>query len=451
MTIDTDLARAVRAAVAGGAGSDEFGAIPVPESYVGAHLRAEDAETIGKLPRAEKRPSLALRIGAVPTPELAPDEVLIATFASSVNYNTVWSAIFEPVPTFAFLKRLAKTHGYGSRHDLPTHVVGSDACGVVLRTGAAVSRWKPGDRVLVHPNYVALEEPQGHDDAILDPDQRVWGFECNFGGMGELCVARGDQLMPKPEHLSWEEAASMPLVNCTAYRMLVSPNGANMQQGDVVLVWGAGGGLGGFALQYVLAGGGYPVCVVSSEAKAQKCREAGAEWIINRAEEDYRFWDAETGQQNPREHLRLGKKIRELSGGRDVDIVFEHPGRDTFGASVFVTRRGGKVVTCASTTGFMHEFDNRYLWMFAKTIVGSHLANYREGWAANELCRAGRTHPILSRTYPLSEAGQACDDVHDNAHLGKVGVLCLAGGEGEGVLDDDLRARHLPAISRFRT
>ena len=67
----------------------------------------------------------------------------------------------------------------------------------------------------------------------------------------------------------------MPLANCTAYRMLVSPNGANMQQGDVVLIWGAGGGLGGYALQYVLAGGGYPVCVVSSEAKAQKCREAG--------------------------------------------------------------------------------------------------------------------------------------------------------------------------------
>ena len=72
----------------------------------------------------------------------------------------------------------------------------------MLRTGAAVSKWKPGDRVLVHPNYVALEEPAGHDDAILDPDQRVWGFECNFGGMGELCVARGDQLMPKPEHLT---------------------------------------------------------------------------------------------------------------------------------------------------------------------------------------------------------------------------------------------------------
>ena len=161
--------------------------------------------------------------------------------------------------------------------------------------------------------------------------------------------------------------------------------------------------------------------------KAQKCREAGAEWIIDRADEDFRFWDPESGQQNPREQLRLGKTIRELTGGRDVDIVFEHPGRDTFGASVFVTRRGGKIVTCASTTGFMHEFDNRYLWMFAKTIVGSHLANYREGWAANELCRAGRARTRSSpKTYPLTEAGQAADDVHDNAHLGKVGVLCMA-------------------------
>ncbi len=108
MTIDTELARAIRGAVTSGAGSDDFGAIPVPESYVGAYLRAEDAETLGKLPRAEKRPSLALQVGEVPTPELAPDEVLIATFASSVNYNTVWSAIFEPVPTFAFLKRLGQ-------------------------------------------------------------------------------------------------------------------------------------------------------------------------------------------------------------------------------------------------------------------------------------------------------------------------------------------------------
>ena len=176
-----------------------------------------------------------MHLDEVPLPELAPDEALIATMASSINFNTVWSAIFEPVPTFAFLRRFGKVRGaWGKRHDQPFHVVGSDACGVVLRVGSNVSRWKPGDRVLVHPNDVALEDPQGHDDAIQDPDQRVWGFESNYGGLGEVCIAHGDQLMPKPEHLTWEEAASMPLTNCTAYRMLVSPNGANMQQGDVV-------------------------------------------------------------------------------------------------------------------------------------------------------------------------------------------------------------------------
>ena len=180
--------------------------------------------------------------------------------------------------------------------------------------------------------------------------------------------------------------------------MLVSPNGAQMRQGDVVLVWGASGGLGGFALQYVLNGGGYPVCVVSSPEKAQKCREAGAEWVIDRTEQGFRFW-GEDGRQDPKEALRLGKAIRELTGGRDPDIVFEHPGRDTFGASVFVTRRGGKIVTCASTTGFVHEFDNRYLWMFTKTIVGSHLANYAEGWAPTSCAaRGARTRSSRRRT-----------------------------------------------------
>jgi crotonyl-CoA reductase len=449
--VETDLTRAVLDAVESSAPAEAFGAISLPDEYLGVALHADEAETVGKLPRDEKRPSLAMHLEPVPMPELAPDEALIATMASSINFNTVWSAIFEPVPTFAFLSRYAKVRGtWGARHDRPFHVVGSDAAGVVLRVGSNVTKWKPGDRVVVHPNDVALEDPQGHNDAIQDPDQRVWGFESNYGGLGEVCIAKGHQLMPKAEHLSWEEAASMPLVNCTAYRMLVGPNGANMQQGDVVLIWGAGGGLGGFATQYVLNGGGRPVCVVSSEAKAKVCRDMGAEWVIDRRAEDFKFWNPETGRQDPREAMRLGKAIRELTGGRDVDIVFEHPGRDTFGASVFVARRGGKIVTCASTSGFTHEFDNRYLWMFTKSIIGSHLANYAEAWRANELVRAARTHPIISRTYPLAEAGTAADDVYFNRHLGKVGVLCMAPEEGLGVLDPELREQHLEGITRYR-
>jgi crotonyl-CoA reductase len=175
----------------------------------------------------------------------------------------------------------------------------------------------------------------------------------------------------------------------------------------------------------------------------------GAELIIDRSAEGYRFWKDENNQ-DPREWKRLGAKIRELTGGEDPDIVFEHPGRETFGASVYVAKRGGTIVTCASTSGYWHEFDNRYLWMNLKRIVGSHFANYRESWEANRLIAKGAIHPTLSRTYPLIETGQAAYDVHRNLHQGKVGVLCLAPEEGLGVRDQQLRAIHIDQITRFR-
>src|SRR4029079_1298157 len=277
----------------------------------------------------------------------------------------------------------------------------------------------------------------------------IWGFETNFGGLAHLALVKSNQLMPKPAHLTWEEAASPVLVNSTAYRQLVSRNGAGMKQGDVVLIWGASGGLGSYATQMAINGGDTPVCVVSSDTKADIARSMGAELIIDRSAEDYRFWKDEH-TQDPKEWQRLGKKIRSLTGGDDVDIVFEHPGRETFGASVYVARRGGTVVTCASTSGFMHEYDNRYLWMNLKRIVGSHFANYREAWEANRLIAKGLIHPTLSKTFPLEETGQATYEVHRNLHQGKVGVLCLAPEEGLGVRDPETRARHLDKINRFR-
>ena len=309
----------------------------------------------------------------------------------------------------------------------------------MLATGAGVHSWKPGDRVVAHCLSVELEGPDGHNDTMLDPEQRIWGFETNFGGLAEVALVKANQLMPKPEHLTWEEAASPGLVNSTAYRQLVSRNGAGMKQGDNVLIWGASGGLGGFATQYALNGGATPVCVVSNEEKAQICRNMGAELIINRSEEGYKFWKDEH-TQDQKEWRRFGAKIRELTGGEDVDIVFEHPGRETFGASVYAARKGGTIVTCASTSGYMHEYDNRYLWMNLKRIIGSHFANYRESWEANRLIAKGMIHPTLSRTYRLEDVGQAALDVHHNLHQGKVGVLCLAPEEGLGVLNEELRA-----------
>ncbi|HET6153356.1 MAG TPA: zinc-binding dehydrogenase, partial [Marmoricola sp.] len=119
-------------------------------------------------------------------------------------------------------------------------------------------------------------------------------------------------------------------------------------------------------------------------------------------------------------------------------------------ASVYVTRKGGTITTCASTSGYMHEYDNRYLWMNLKKIISSHFANYRESWEANRLIAQGKIHPTLSRVYSLEDVGQAALDVHHNKHQGKVGVLALAPSEGLGVKNEELRAQHLDKINLFR-
>ena len=427
----------------------DFAGIDLPATYRGAVVRKDEADMFAGQESRDKDPRRSLHVDDVPLPELGPGEALVAVMASAINYNTVWTSIFEPLSTFGFLERYGRVSPLAKRHDLPYHVVGSDLAGVVLRTGLGVHAWKPGDEVVAHCLSVELEGPDGHNDTMMDPEQRIWGFETNFGGLAEIALVKSNQLMPKPDHLTWEEAASPGLVNSTAYRQLVSRNGAGMKQGDNVLIWGASGGLGGFATQYALNGGAVPVCVVSSDEKADICRRMGAELIINRSERGYRFWkDEQTA--DPKEWRRLGSDIRDLTGGEDVDIVFEHPGRETFGASVYAARKGGTIVTCASTSGFLHEYDNRYLWMNLKRIIGSHFANYRESWEANRLIAKGMIHPTLSRSYPLDEVGQATYDVHHNLHQGKVGVLCLAPEEGLGVRDAEKRSRHLDAINAFR-
>ena len=275
---------------------DALGRLAVPETYRGIVVRAEETEMFAGIPSKEKDPRKSLHLDEVATPELGPGEAIVAVMASAINYNTVWTSIFEPLSTFGFLKRYGRMSPMAKRHDLPYHVVGSDLAGVVLRTGPGVNAWKPGDRVVAHCLSVELESPDGHGDTMMDPEQRIWGFETNFGGLADLALVKSNQLMPKPDHLSWEEAASPGLVNSTAYRQLVSRNGAGMKQGDTVLIWGASGGLGSYATQFALNGGATPVCVVSSPEKAELCHRMGAELVIDRSAEGYRFWKDEYSQ-----------------------------------------------------------------------------------------------------------------------------------------------------------
>jgi crotonyl-CoA reductase len=424
-------------AVLAGDNAERLAAEPVPQTYRAAHLKASDIGMFNGC--ADKDVRRSLHVGDVPMPELAPDEVLVAVLASGINYNTVWSAMFEPIPTFAFLQRYARQGGYAERHLRDYQVVGSDASGVVVRVGAAVRRWQIGDHVVVHPALVDPEDPMTQQDGVLTAETQVWGFETNFGGLADYAVVRANMLLPKPGHLTWEESASYALCAGTVYRMLISDRGARIKAGDVVLIWGATGGVGSFAVQMTRAAGGIPVGVVSTPEKARLARELGCELVIDRGDISV-AGDPESPDHAIAVGKRLGKIIRKELG-EDPHVVFDYVGKDTFGTSMFVARLGGTVVTCGSSTGYQHSFDSRYLWMYLKRVIGSSGCNLQEQAETTRLMRLGKIVPVLSAAYPLAEVGEAVRLVQQNQHTGKVGVLCLAPGHGLGVTDPAARQR----------
>ena len=160
------------------------------------------------VPSDDKDPRKSVHIDDVPLPELAPDEALrrgdgvVDQLQHGVDRRSSSRCRRSGSST-----RLGKESVWGARHDQPFHVIGSDASGVVLRVGSAVRNWKPGDEVTVHCNHVDDQDPSAHDDSMLAINQRIWGFETNFGGLAEIAVVKANQLMPKPAHLTWEEAA----------------------------------------------------------------------------------------------------------------------------------------------------------------------------------------------------------------------------------------------------
>jgi crotonyl-CoA reductase len=418
-------------ALAREAGAQELSECQLPSTYVAAHISRDD-ECIFEGER-DKDVRRSIRVGEVPMPELAPDEVLIGVMASAINYNTVWTAMFEPMSTFRFLERLGRHGRWEERHDLPYHVIGSDASGVIVAVGDGVRNWSVGDRAVICPSVINYQDPASQADGLLAEHALAWGFETNFGGLAHFAIVKVNQLLPKPRHLTWEEAACNTLCAMTAYRMLVSPRGTQFKQGDLVLVWGATGGLGAYAIQLVRNGGGIAIGVVNSERKARLLERLGCDLVLRRDELGLDgLGEVELGK-------RVGSEIRRHFG-EDPHIVFEHVGRETFGASVYLVRRGGTVVTCGSSTGYRHEYDNRRLWMRVKRVIGSHAANWQEAWEVNRLIQRGSIMPTLSKVFPLEQVAEATREVQLNRHVGKVGVLCLAEHEGLGVEDSELRA-----------
>jgi crotonyl-CoA carboxylase/reductase len=372
----------------------------------------------------EGEPKDAFQLEEIEVPEPGAFEVIVRVMAAGVNYNNVWAALGEPVGVWR----------YGDHPEYGHHIGGSDASGVVWKVGPGVTRWKPGDEVVVHCNQASYEDPEVHGlDPLAAPSQRIWGYETTWGSFAQFTKVQAQQLLPKPENLTWEEAASYGLVYFTAYRMLITR--CNLQAGHRVLIWGAAGGLGVFAVQLCKAAGAECVGVVSSAEKGELVKQLGAVDYIDRNEFKGMM---RTGRETPEEEKeRFGvmrafdKRVKQLLGDKP-DIVFEHVGAATFPTSVFTVKPFGKVVICAGTTGYNLDFDVRYLWMKQKEIIGSHFANAYECMKANELIESSQIRPVLWRTLGFEGVAEAHQLMRDNQHLGKIAILVGAEREGEG-------------------
>jgi crotonyl-CoA carboxylase/reductase len=377
-------------------------------------------------------PQDAFAIEEIDVPEPGPFEVIVRVMAAGVNYNGIWAALGQPVSVM----------GYGDHPEYGHHIGGSEGSGIVWKVGEGITRWKPGDEVVMHSNRASYEDPEVHGlDPMAAPSQRIWGYETTWGSFAQFAKVQAQQLLPKPRSLTWEGASSYPAGYFTAYRMLIDQ--CALQAGDKVLIWGAAGGLGVFAIQLCTLAGADCVGVVSSPEKGKLVEELGVTGWIDRNEfKGMMRKGGETPEEEKarfKESRRFGKAVQEILGDAP-NIVFEHVGKATFPTSVLTVKPFGKVVICAATTGFNLDFDVRYLWMKQKQIIGSHFANGWQCHKANGLIESGQIRPVLWRTYGFDGLADAHQLMRENKHLGKMAVLIGAESEGLGKTEDGPQA-----------
>src|SRR5712672_3645206 len=270
---------------------------PLPETMAAWVIRQE----------REGQPADAFQLEEIEVPEPGAFEVIVRVMAAGVNFNNVWAALGKPVSVMR----------YGDHPEFGHHIGGSDASGVVWKVGAGVTRWKPGDEVVMHCNQASYEDPEVHGlDPMAAPSQKIWGYETTWGSFAQFTKVQAQQLLPKPHALTWEEAASYGLVYFTAYRMLITR--CKLQPGANVLIWGAAGGLGVFATQICAVAGAHCVGVVSSAEKGELVKRLGAVDFIDRGE--FAGMMRKGGESAEEEKERFGvsrafsKRVREILG-----------------------------------------------------------------------------------------------------------------------------------------
>ena len=379
-------------------------------------------------------PETSFQLEVVETPRLDSHEVLVLVMAAGVNYNGVWAGLGVPISPFDV-------------HRAEYHIAGSDASGIVWAVGDKVRRWKVGDEVVIHCNQDDGDDEECNGgDPMLSPSQRIWGYETPDGSFAQFTRVQAQQLMERPRHLTWEESACYTLTLATAYRMLFGHHPHELKPGQNVLVWGASGGLGSYAIQLASTAGANAIAVISDEDKRDFVTQLGARGVINRREfdcwgplpkvntDEYKAWFQEV--------RRFGKAIWDITGkGRNVDMVFEHPGEATFPVSTFVCKKGGMVVICAGTTGYNLTLDARYLWMHQKRVQGSHFAHLKQAAAANRLMVERRLDPCMSEVFEWMQIPSAHTKMLRNEHRpGNMAVLVQSPRPGLRTVEDAIEA-----------
>lgn len=330
-----------------------------------------------------------LRYEEVEQPKIGPQDVLFKVHAIGMNRNDLWAR--EGLP--------------GMKLPLP-HISGSDAAGVVTQVGEAVVDISVGDEIVVHP-WISCRtcEACTSGQEYFCRRGKIWGFQTGplDGGYAEYARVPYFNAVRKPANLSFEEAASLPLVLLTVWHMLVTR--ARIQPGEDVLIWGAGSGIGVIAIQVAKLFGARVIATAGSAEKLTLARELGADRAVNHYTED------------------VLQVVREFTNKKGVDVVFEHTGEATWERSIASMAWGGRLVICGNTTGFNAKTDLRYLFNKQLNLLGSHQGSKAELLQALRFVETGQIKPVIWKTFRLEEAAQAQETMYAGKHFGKLVLI----------------------------
>ena len=379
-------------------------------------------------------PDTAMQLEIVPTWSIGEDECLILVMAAGVNYNGVWAALGKPISPI-------------DGHKNPYHIAGSDASGSSMRSAPRSSAGRLATRWSSIATRMMATMRSATAATRCSPIRSASGaMKRRTAPSRSSPACRPGNCCRSRRICRGRKSACYTLTLATAYRMLFGHRPHVLGAGQNVLVWGASGGLGSMAIQLIATTGANAIGVISDDDKTDFVMQLGAKGVINR--KAFKCWGQmpQVGSLEYNDWMKsardFGKAIWAFTGkGNNVDMVFEHPGEQTFPVSVLMCKRGGMVVICAGTSGFNLTMDARYLWMHQKRVQGSHFANLLQASAANKLVQARRIDPCMSDVYAWSDIPKAHMKMWKNEHRpGNMAVLVSAPTTGLKTLDDAVEA-----------